>query len=433
MGQAKPASADDPSPQAADDGEDFLIEPGGGAPQHARDLAQVIGPKTNPAVSVHIAAARRAAQAALAENNATIENAGVAQILAHSERMQFAARGVQSARAFYAAHRRTVLLGVALAIATTLAVRMVGVRAPFLQRSQLGGQAFNTAKLDAPLGKPSSAGAVTPGEAIDVAPTASIAQPPVKPDGRLAPDSGAGAGDLITAVPPGISASLRDATAAGQPDAQYELATRLLEGRGVPKDQPAAARWFERAALAGLAPAQYRLGSLYEKGVGVNRDPAAAKRWYLKAAEAGNARAAHNLAVMDTDPGAGASNYLEAARWFRRAAELGIRDSQYNLAILYARGLGVEKDIGQAWLWFAVAAQQGDADAATKRDEIAREMDPAALASAVQALMKFNAAKPDPAANEVAAPPGGWDAKAGSSSLGQSRPPADPPHPQPPL
>ncbi len=429
-------SADDPSSQPVDDAEDFLIEPGAGAPQHARearDLAQVIGPKTNPAVSVHIAAARRAAQAALAENNAAIENAGVVQILAHSERMQFAARGVRSAGAFYAAHRRTVLLGVALAIATTLAVRMVGVRAPFLQGFQLGGQAFNTAKIDAPKVKSPGGGAVMPGEPIDVAPTASIAQPPVKPDGRLAPGSGPAAGDLISAIPPGISAPLRDATAAGQANAQYELATRLFEGRGVPKDQPAAARWFERAALAGLAPAQYRLGSLYEKGIGVNRDPAAAKRWYLKAAEAGNARAAHNLAVMDTDPGAGEPNDLEAAKWFRRAAELGVRDSQYNLAILYARGLGVEKDLGQAWLWFAAAAQQGDVDAATKRDEIAREMDPASLASAVERLMKFKAAKPDPAANEVIAPPGGWDAKAGSSSLGQSRPPADAPHSQSPL
>ena len=172
---------------------------------------------------------------------------------------------------------------------------------------------------------------------------------------------------------------------------------------------------------------------MYEKGIGVTRDPAAAKRWYLKAAEAGNARAAHNLAVMSAEPGEGAPNYPEAAKWFRRAAELGVRDSQYNLAILYARGLGVEKDLGQSWLWFSLAAQQGDADAATKRDEIAREMDPASLASAVEAFMKFKAVKPDPAANEVAAPPGGWDAKTGSSSLGQSPPPADAAHPQAPL
>ena len=437
-GQAKPASAGDPPSQPAEDGEDFLIEPGAGGPQRARDardLAQVIGPKTNPAVSVHIAAARRAAQAALADSNAALNSGGVVQSLASSERVQFAARGVQSARAFYANHRRTVLLGVAIVIATTLAVRMVGVRAPFLQRSDVGGQAFNTAKLDAPKGKPSGAAiAVKPGdEAIDVAPTASIAQPPAKTDTPdLAPPSGPSAGELMPAILPGISVSLRDATAAGQPNAQYELAMRLFEGRGLPKDQPAAARWFERAASLGLAPAQYRLGSMYEKGIGVTRDPAAAKRWYLKAAEAGNARAAHNLAVMSAEPAEGAPNYPEAVKWFRRAAELGVRDSQYNLAILYARGLGVEKDLGQSLLWFSLAAQQGDTDAATKRDEIAREMDPVSLASAVAAFMKFKAVKPDPAANEVAAPPGGWDARAGSPSLGQS-PPADAAHPQSPL
>ncbi len=113
----------------------------------------MIGPKTNPAVSVHIAAARRAAQAALAETSAS-NRSGVVQTLASSERVLFAARGVQTARAFYANHRRTVLLGVAIAIAATLAVRMVGIRAPFLQRSELGGQAFKTAKLNAPPGKP---------------------------------------------------------------------------------------------------------------------------------------------------------------------------------------------------------------------------------------------------------------------------------------
>jgi localization factor PodJL len=436
--QAKPASAGEPSSQPADDGEDFLIEPGAGAPQRARearDLAQVIGPKTNPAVSVHIAAARRAAQAALAESGAALNSGGVVQTLASSERMQFAARGVQSARAFYANHKRTVLLGVAIAIATTLAVRMVGVRAPFFQRSEVGGQAVNTAKLDTPKGKPSNvASAIKPGgEAIDVAPTASISQPPAKPVALDLAPSGPAAGEFMPAIPPGISVSLRDATAAGQPNAEYELAMRLFEGRGLPKDQPAAARWFERAASLGLAPAQYRLGSMYEKGIGVTRDPAAAKRWYLKAAEAGNARAAHNLAVMSAEPGEGAPNYPEAVKWFRRAAELGVRDSQYNLAILYARGLGVEKDLGQAWLWLSLAAQQGDLDAATKRDEIAREIDPVALATALAKFMIFKAAKSDPGANEVAAPPGGWDARTGPSSLGQSPSPADAARPQAPL
>jgi localization factor PodJL len=424
------ASPDDPTYQPAD-GEDFLIEPGAGGPQReARELAQMIGPKTNPSVSVHIAAARRAAQAALAEN-AAVSNPSGPRILTGADRAPFGARGVQTARAFYASHKRTVLLGVAVAIAATLAVRLAGVRAPFLQRSELGGQAVNTAKIDAPNSKPADvSGPAKSGEAIDIAPTASIAQPPAKPGALgLAPEIGPSAGELIAAIPPELPQSLRSAVVAGQPAAQYELATRLFEGRGLPKDQAAAARWFERAASLGVAPAQYRLGSMYEKGIGVTPDPAAAKRWYLKAAEAGNARAAHNLAVMSADSSSGEANYLEAAKWFRKAAELGVRDSQYNLAILYARGLGVEKDLGQSFLWFALAAQQGDTDAAKKRNEIAGQMDPALLASAVEALMKFKAAKLDPAANDVAAPPGGWDAKPGS--LSQS--PTDTAHPQPPL
>ena len=425
------ASPNEPAPDPAD-GEDFLIEPGSGGPQRAREareLAQMIGPKTNPAVSVHIAAARRAAQAALAESSAA-SNDGVVKTLAGSGRTQFAARGVQSARAFYATHKRTVLLGVAVAIAATLAVRLSGVRAPFLH-SEVG-QAFNTAQNDGPKGKPpEAAGAGKSGETIDVAPTASIGQPPAKPGAPdLASGKGPSASELIAAIPPGIPQSLRDAVAAGEPNAQYELAMRLFEGRGLAKDQSAAARWFERAASLGLAPAQYRLGAMYEKGIGVPADPAAAKRWYLKAAEAGNARAAHNLAVMNADPGGGGEpNYVEAAKWFRKAAELGVRDSQYNLGILYARGLGVEKDLRQSFLWFALAAQQGDADAGKKRDEIAGQMDPAMLASALEAVMKFKPMKPDPAANQVAAPPGGWDGK--PSSLSQT--PADAARPQAPL
>ena len=132
------------------------------------------------------------------------------------------------------------MLGVAIAIAATLAVRMVGMRAPFLQRSELGGQAVKTAKLDAPKGKPAdNAGAAkSSGEAIDVAPTASIVQPPAKlgaPD--LAPESGPPASELLAAIPPGISTVLARRGHGRTTHAQYELATRLFEGRGLPKDQ----------------------------------------------------------------------------------------------------------------------------------------------------------------------------------------------------
>ena len=148
----------------------------------------------------------------------------------------------------------------------------------------------------------------------------------------------------------------------------------------------------------------------------------AAKRWYTKAAGAGNARAAHNLAVMDAEPADGQADFIEAAKWFRKAADFGLRDSQYNLAVLYARGLGVERDLRQSWMWFSLAAAQGDADAAKKRDEVAAKMDSASLAAATEALSTFKAAKPDPSANEVAPPPGGWDAGPSARPLTQTDP-----------
>ena len=193
-----------------------------------------------------------------------------------------------------------------------------------------------------------------------------------------------------------------------------------MDGRGVAQDREAAARWFEQAARAGFAPAQYRIAALYEKGVGAPKDAALARSWYMSAARAGNARAAHNLGVMAAEPPVGqAPDYGEAARWFRLAGALGVRDSQYNLAVLYARGLGVAQDLRQSWMWFSLAAAQGDADAARKRDEVAGKLDPAQLSAAADLLAKFKTQKPDPAANDIAAPPGGWDGKASLPS-GQS-------------
>ncbi len=415
---------DDPS-LPSPDGEDFLLEPGVGAPRwarEARDSAHATGARTNPTVSVHIAAARRAAQLALAERNDA-----AAKTPRSGQPAQLAARGVEQAKAFYANHKRPVLLGVALLIAVTVAIRLVGLHSPLPQKSGPEGRPAKAAAAGAKSLKPIGLGgpAKTARRLIDSMPTGSIAPAPERSQAQTSEPSRATLAlppDLLSAIPAGISEALRDSVVAGAPGAQYELAERLFEGRGLPRDQEAAALWFERAASLGLAPAQYKLGAMYEKGVGVARDPSAAKRWYLKAAEAGNARAAHNLAVMNAEPVDGKPDYVEAANWFRKAGQMGVRDSQFNLAILYARGLGVGKDLRQSWLWFSLAAAQGDVDAAKKRDEVAAKMDPTELAAAADALGKFKVVSPEPIANEVTAPPGGWDAKPASPSFGQSGP-----------
>jgi localization factor PodJL len=407
-----PANEDDSalSPSADDD---VLLEPGAGAPQRvreAREPTREISPKTNPSISAHIAAARRAAQSALSEGSGqNVPTAAPA-----------VARGLGRAKTLYANHRRSVLFAAAFAIVAMAALRFIGAHAPIVQKSELSGQPTETVMAGGSLGKP---GAFAPAAAptaprVDTTPTASIGS--ASEAGKAYSPNGASGPQLLTTIEALLPASLRDAVVAGSPAAQYELAQRLFEGRGVPQDQQAAVLWLERAASSGLAPAQFRLGTFYNKGIGVQRDAAAAKRWYAKAAEAGNARAAHNLAVMYAEPLGETPDYVEAVKWFRKAAEWGVRDSEFNLAILYARGLGVGQDLRQSWLWFSLAAAQGDADAAKKRDEVAAKMDPDALAAAADDLAKFKVAKPDPAANEAASPPGGWDGKPGAPSLSQT-------------
>jgi localization factor PodJL len=226
---------------------------------------------------------------------------------------------------------------------------------------------------------------------------------PQPPDG--------GVSSIATPQPaPAATAALNEAALAGNSVAQYELGIRLADGRDVNRDFKMAALWFEKAATQGLAPAQFRLGTLYEKGLGVQRDETIAKLWYQRAGERGNAHAMHNLAVLTAEGGANKPDYATAAGWFRKAAELGVRDSQYNLAILYARGLGIEQNLAQSYLWFSLAAAQGDEDAGKKRDEVAARLDAKSLDAAKSLVGQFQAKRPDPSANEVTVPAGGWGA-----------------------
>jgi localization factor PodJL len=86
----------------------------------------------------------------------------------------------------------------------------------------------------------------------------------------------------------------------------------------------------------------------------------------------------------------------------------------------------VAQDLSQAWLWFSLAAQQGDLDAAKKRDEVAAKMDAKALAADATALANFRAATPVATANEVPAPPGGWDFGKTTAPLTMPAQPAQP-------
>ncbi|MEW9835874.1 peptidoglycan-binding protein [Mesorhizobium marinum] len=197
---------------------------------------------------------------------------------------------------------------------------------------------------------------------------------------------------------------LREAAAAGDARALFEIATRYAEGRGAKPDMAAAAEWYEKSAELGFAPAQYRIGNMYEKGTGVERDLGKARGWYLKAAESGNASAMHNLAVLYAMGAEGQSDNDAAARWFVNAAELGVKDSQFNLGILSAKGVGMKQSLEESYKWFALVAKTGDKDAANKRDEIANALRPEQLERARATAELWKPRPLDPEANTTDVP-----------------------------
>jgi localization factor PodJL len=212
-------------------------------------------------------------------------------------------------------------------------------------------------------------------------------------------------------LPPSIAGpGLRAAAISGDTAAEFEIALRFAEGRGVAANERQAAHWLELAAKGGLAPAQFRLGGYYERGIGVRKDLATARDLYLAAAAKGNGNAMHNVAVLYAEGINGRTDYHAALLWFRKAADRGIVDSQYNLAILYMRGTGMSQNYAEAYKWFALAANQGDLESAKRRDEVAAELDAQTLAAADLVIRSW---RPEPQPDEairVKSPPGGWDA-----------------------
>jgi localization factor PodJL len=393
---ARPHQA--PAPNRSLEASNILLEPGASAPKLLRgDEVEPTDLVGRSGLNSHIAAARRAAQAALVESaskklqrESLPSNSNAPTAAAAQSRLLFRGR------------RRPVLLALVL-IATAATAAVIEWRPGWPQ-------AFWRQQVSAPArsadpGSPIREDAGNAKPSVDYSPVGNVAPP--APKTSVHPAAAPAPADLLAAIPANLAQSLRDQVASGDPRAETELGLAYLDGRTIPKDPAIAARWLELAAVQGLPVAQYRVATLYEKGNGVARDTALARAWYLKAANAGNARAMHNLAVLIAeDPHDGKPDYAEAAHWFRQAGGLGVRDSQFNLGVLYGRGLGVPQDLGQSWLWFSLAARQGDADAAAKRDEFAAKLDANAQAAASKALAEFKTETPSSEANEPPSPGG---------------------------
>ena len=84
----------------------------------------------------------------------------------------------------------------------------------------------------------------------------------------------------------------------GYAEAQYNLGTMYMDGRGVTQDDKQAVAWYRKAADQGYAMAQYNLGVMYENGRGVAKDERRAIEYWKMAARQGDEDARYNLAEL---------------------------------------------------------------------------------------------------------------------------------------
>jgi localization factor PodJL len=209
------------------------------------------------------------------------------------------------------------------------------------------------------------------------------------------------------------SSQLRADAAAGNPQAQFIIASRFMDGERVTRDFDQAALWYEKAAASGLAPAQYRMATLFERGRGVTRDMAKALEWYEKAAALGNVRSMHNAAVIAAGSDVGKADYAKALKWFSLAANHGLKDSQYNLAVLFERGLAGKPDLAEALFWYLAAARQNDEQAQKRADALVKAM-PGDVVAAIKTKVKLWMPENAPeAANTVQVTETAWQDSAG--------------------
>jgi TPR repeat protein/peptidoglycan hydrolase-like protein with peptidoglycan-binding domain len=139
--------------------------------------------------------------------------------------------------------------------------------------------------------------------------------------------------------------------------AMEEMARRLVQGVGVPKDQQAGAGWLLRAAQHGSAQSAFNVGVMYERGFVVERDSTRAVEWYRKAADANWPMARHHLALMLREGKGAPRNAQETVDLLRAASRQGLAISMFTLGDIYERGDVLPKDPAMALAWYAITAE----------------------------------------------------------------------------
>lgn len=135
-------------------------------------------------------------------------------------------------------------------------------------------------------------------------------------------------------------ARTRSAALRGDAGAAFRVALMLLDGTGVARNPPEAARFMKMAAEKGHLQARYSLGALYYEGAGVKQDRRAAARWIARAAAGGHVEAQYAYGMLLLSGDGVPTDKVAAMEWLgtaSRRGSAGARDVLRQLVALPGR------------------------------------------------------------------------------------------------
>ena len=213
------------------------------------------------------------------------------------------------------------------------------------------------AKGDAAIAEKEAAPAAeTPGDVADATPPKAETEPVVAsapkveaPPPKAEADSTSPKPETVALATPAAmprpSAGPSAADKAVSAEDAFIRGANAAAGRGVPKSDAEALKWYRIAAAKGYAPAQNNLGFMYAEGRGVPRNDAEAVKWYKRAAAHKYPPAETSLGMMYAQGRGVKQSDFEALALYSSAANQGYGQAKANLAAAYGYGRGVERDI----------------------------------------------------------------------------------------
>lgn len=212
---------------------------------------------------------------------------------------------------------------------------------------------------------------------------------------------------------------------AGDPVAQFNLATLYETGRGVDRNPdrvrvllmqaagknyaPAlhnlaliqfeedntlqAFKYLKQAAEQKFTASLYTLGKFYQFGINGAKKPELAFQYIGEAAEVGHIQAQYNMGKMYRDGFGITRDDAASFRWFLRAAKQGSQKAQAKLVIRYAEGMGVHKDQVSALKWALVTGENNSKKSFALKDELLKNLSSEEIERAVSAAASFRAEK----------------------------------------